>query len=198
MTFVVVGAPMFGQDFGGALSLGPTLAVWWWLRTGRTIRARTVVAVLGILAASGLIVGLVDLTRPSNQRTHIGRLFERIGHNGIGELFGVIGRKASLMIGTFSNTAWVLLVLSVLVWLFLAARRSDVLERMLNWIPSLRPGLICFALLVVLATALNDSGVQVMGMMLTTLLCVLVGLGSHVVDPAPATERAPDRVRSPA
>ncbi|MBK5288770.1 MAG: hypothetical protein JJE46_09910, partial [Acidimicrobiia bacterium] len=195
----VVGAPMFGQDFGGALSLGPTLAVWWWLRSGRTVRARTVAAIVGVLAASGLIVGLVDLTRPSNQRTHIGRLFERVGNNGIGELFGVVGRKASLMIGTFSNTAWVLLVLSVVVWLLLASRRSDILERIVTWIPSLRPGLICFAILVVLATALNDSGVQVTGMMLTTLLAVLVGLGSHVVEPtAPATERAPDPVRSPA
>ncbi len=198
VTFVIVGAPMFGQDFGGALTLGPTLAVWWWLRSGRTVRVRTVAMIVGILAASGLIVGLVDLTRPSNQRTHIGRLFERVGDHGIGELFGVVGRKASLMIGTFSNTAWVLLVISVLVWLVLASRRSDVLARILTWIPSLRPGLICFAILVGLGTALNDSGVQVSGIMLTTLLCVLVGLGSHVVEPEPATEPAPELARSPA
>ncbi len=197
VTFVVVGAPMFGQDFGGALSLGPTLAVWWWLRSGRTVRVRTIVGVVGVLAASGLVVGLVDLTRASNQRTHIGRLFERIGNDGIGELFSVIGRKASLMIGTFSNTAWVLLVLSVLVWVFLAARRSTVLERIVTWIPSLRPGLICFTVLVVLATALNDSGVQVTGVMLATLLGVLVGLASHVVE-EPATTSAPTLERSPA
>ena len=206
VTFVVVGAPMFGQDFGGALCLGPTIALWWLLRSGRRISVRAVLTLVAVLVGAGLIAGFADLSRPANERTHVGRLFEKVGSDGIGSFFTVVGRKASLMFGTFSNTAWVLLVLSVVIGIWLAARRSDLLARVIDRIPTLRPGLACFGLLVVLGTALNDSGVQVTGMMLATLLPVLVYLGTRVEDddqdPAAreltTNESAPTPVRSPA
>jgi hypothetical protein len=206
VTFVVVAAPMFGQDFGGALSLGPTIALWWLLRSGRRISIRAVLTLVGVLVGAGLVAGFVDLSRPANERTHVGRLFEKVGSDGIGSFFTVVGRKASLMFGTFSNTAWVLLVLSVLIGIWLASRRSDLLARVVDRVPTLRPGLMCFGLLVVLGTALNDSGVQVTGMMLATLLPVLVYLGTRAeddqdqaADGALTTEvSAPTPVRSPA
>lgn len=214
VTFVVVAAPMFGQDFGGGLSLGPTIALWWLLRSGRRISLRAVVTLAGVLIGAGLIAGFVDLARPANERTHVGRLFEKVGSDGVGSFFTVVGRKASLMIATFSNTAWVLLVLSVAIAILLSARRSDLFSRVTDRIPTLRPGLLCFGLLTVLGTALNDSGVQVMGMMSATLLPVLVYLATRVEDEADAaTEElsnpaepgglmrgvsAPTRERSPA
>ena len=120
------------------------------------------------------------------------------------------------MFGTFSNTAWVLLVLSVLIGIAIAGFRSDLLTRVVERNPNLRIGLICFGVLVVLATALNDSGVQVTGVMLATLLPVLVYLGTRADDERaraedPSTDperpdrdgglrnlRAPDLERSPA
>ena len=213
VTFVVVAAPMFGQDFGGALSLGPTIALWWLLRSGRRINLRAIAILVGVLVAAGLVAGFVDLSRPANERTHIGRLFEKVGSDGFGSFVGVVGRKASLMFSTFSNTAWLLAVLSVLVGLVLAGRRSDLLARTIARVPTLQPGLICFGVVTALATALNDSGVQVTGMMLATLLPVLVFLATRVEDdpalaatdgledspPAIVTgERAPIPARSPA
>ena len=213
VTFVVVAAPMWGQDFGGALSLGPTIALWWLLRSGRRINLRAIAVLVGVLVAAGLVAGFVDLSRPANERTHIGRLFEKVGSDGIGSFTGVVGRKASLMFSTFSNTAWLLAVLSVLVGLVLAGRRSDLLARTIARVPTLQPGLICFGVLTVLATALNDSGVQVTGMMLATLLPVLVFLATRVEDDTARTtaeahpdpppdvimgERAPTPARSPA
>ena len=213
LTFLIVAAPMFGQDFGGGLSLGPTVALWWLLRSGRRIRAKTVLILAAVLVGAGLLAGFADLSRPANERTHVGRLFEKIGSDGIGSFFTVVGRKAGLMFSTFSNTAWVLLVLSVLIGIAIAGLRSDLLARVLDRGPNLRIGLICFAVLVVLATALNDSGVQVTGVMLATLLPVLVYLGTRAEDerahaePVPSapdsnggarTPRARDSVRSPA
>ena len=215
LTFLIVGAPMFGQDFGGALSLGPTVALWWLLRSGRRIRAKTILILAAVLVGVGLLAGFADLSRPANERTHVGRLFEKVGSDGIGSFFTVVGRKAGLMFSTFSNTAWVLLVLSVLFGLAIAGLRSDLLARVLERNPSLRFGLICFGVLVVLATALNDSGVQVTGVMLATLLPVLVYLGTRAdddraraesasVDPSgpgdigATSRRAPDLERSPA
>ncbi len=182
VTFVIVAAPMFGQDFGGALSLGPIIALWWLLRSGRRVRARTVLILTAVLVGAGLLAGFVDLSRPANQRTHVGRLFEKIGSDGIGSLVTVVGRKASLMFGTFSNTAWVLLVLSVLIGLAIATVKTDLLTRVVERVPTLRLGLVAFGVLVVLATALNDSGVQIAGVMLATLLAVLVYLSTRVED----------------
>lgn len=190
VTFLIVAAPMFGQDFGGALSLGPTLALWWLLRSGRRVRVRTILILAGVLVGAGLIAGVVDLARPANERTHVGRLFEKVGSDGIGSFFTVVGRKATLMIATFSNTALVLLVLSVAVALALSARRSTLFTRVTTRVPTLRAGLLCFALLALLGTALNDSGVQVTAMMAATLLPVLVYLATRVDDEAGADDAA--------
>ena len=213
LTFLIVAAPMFGQDFGGGLSLGPTVALWWLLRSGRKVRVKTVLILAAVLVGAGLLAGFADLSRPANERTHVGRLFEKIGSDGIGSFFTVVGRKAGLMFSTFSNTAWVLLVLSVVIGIAIAGLRSDLLARVVDRRPNLRLGLICFGVLVVLATALNDSGVQVTGVMLATLLPVLVYLGTRADDDrardelspsaldsdgAATTGRAPDSVRSPA
>jgi hypothetical protein len=183
-TLVVVGAPIWGQDYGGALALGPTIVLWWLLRSGRRIRARTVLIIGGVLVAIGVLVGLIDLSRPADSRTHVGRFFEKVGKEGPTGFLTVVGRKLSLMLGTFSNTAWVLAVLSVAILLLLAALRTDVFPRLSARIPTLPTGLLCYGVLVVLATALNDSGVQVTGMMAATLLPVLVFLAcGEVADP---------------
>ncbi|MEP6623682.1 MAG: hypothetical protein ABJC79_04520, partial [Acidimicrobiia bacterium] len=214
VTFLVVAAPMFGQDFGGGLSLGPTIALWWLLRSGRRIRLRAMLTLVGVLVGAGLVAGFVDLARPADERTHVGRLFEKIGSDGFGSFFTVVGRKAGLMFHTFSNTALLLLVLSVVIGLLLAWRRSDLLARAFRRIPTLGPGLVCFGLLVTLATVLNDSGVQVTAMMAATLLPVLIVIGVGIdaerdegvdsvdpgdaVGPAPTPVRAPVGARSPA
>jgi hypothetical protein len=193
VTLLVVGAPMWGQDYGGALALAPTVVLWWLLLSKRRIRWRTVFTILGVLVATGLVAGFVDLSRPANERTHVGRFFEKIGEEGPAGFFTVTGRKLSLMIGTFSNTAWVLLVLSVLIVMVLAFRRTDVMTRLFASVPTLRPGLVCVAMLVVLATALNDSGVQVTGMMAAMVLPTLTFLATRFVD----TDVASDRVSRP-
>ena len=181
-TLLAIGAPRWGQDYGGALALAPTLVLWWLLCSQRRIRWRTVLTILGVLVVTGLVAGFVDLSRPANERTHVGRFFEKVGQDGPAGFFTVIGRKLGLMIGTFSNTAWVLLVLSVVILAVLAFRHTDVMTRLFARIPTLRPGLVCVALLIVLATALNDSGVQVTGMMAAMTLPTLTFLATRFVD----------------
>ena len=136
-----------------------------------------------MLVVTGLVAGFVDLSRPANERTHVGRFFEKIGEDGPAGFFTVIGRKLGLMIGTFSNTAWVLLVLSVR-----DPRRARVPAHRRDD-PTVRararrcgPGSCASAVLVVLATALNDSGVQVTGMMAAMTLPTLVFLATRFVD----------------
>jgi hypothetical protein len=76
----------------------------------------------------------------------------------------------------------VLLVLSVVILVALAFWKTDVMTRLFARVPTLRPGLVCVVVLVVLATALNDSGVQVTGMMAAMTLPTLVFLATRFVD----------------
>ena len=56
------------------------------------------------------------------------------------------------------------------------------MTRLFARVPTLRPGLVCVAVLVVLATALNDSGVQVTGMMGSMTLAACTYLATRFAD----------------
>jgi uncharacterized membrane protein len=80
----------------------------------------------------------------------------------------------------------------VLIGIGLAGRRSDLLTRGFARVPTLRIGLICYAVLVTLATVLNDSGVQVTAMMAATLLPVLIVIATRVDDDTPEPDPSPN------
>lgn len=197
LTVVIVGAPFFGQDFGGAISAAPAYLLLGLLLYGRRITARAIALLGGVLVAAGLAVGFVDLARPADSRTHVGRFFEKVRDDGLSGFTTVVGRKLTLMLQTFRNTGWLLLVAGVLGVLAYLAWRTDRLRALASAVPTLRAALISFAVLAVLATVLNDSGIQVMGMMLAVLVPTLVVLACReLVPPEPAD--APVRVPEPA
>jgi hypothetical protein len=192
VTVVVVGAPYFGQDFGGAISAAPAYLLLGLLLYGRRITTRAVALLALALVAAGLVVGFVDLMRPSDSRTHVGRFFEKVGDDGLSGFTTVIGRKATLMLQTFRNTGWVLLVAGVLGALIYLAWRTDRLRALATAVPTLRAALTSFAVLAVLGTILNDSGVQVMGMMLAVLVPTLVVLACRELLPPEDPDPPPD------
>jgi hypothetical protein len=190
LTVVVVGAPIFGQDFGGAITAAPAYLLLGLLLYDRRITGRAVALLVVVLVAAGLAAGFADLMRPEDSRTHVGRFFEKVGDEGISGFATVVGRKASLMLQTFRNTGWVLLVVGVLVALAWVAWRTDRLRALATAVPTLRAALLSFAVLAVLGTVLNDSGIQVMGMMLTVLVPTLIVLACReLVPPEPASGR---------
>jgi hypothetical protein len=188
VTVVVVGFPFFGQDFGGAISAAPAYLLLGLLLYGHRITTRAVVLLAAVLVGAGLVVGFVDLTRPADSRTHVGRFFEKVGDEGISGFTTVIGRKLSLMLQTFQNTGWLLLVAGVLGALAYLTWRTDRLRALVDAVPTLRAALISFGVLAVLGTVLNDSGIQVMGMMLTVLVPTLIVLACRELVPAEAPE----------
>jgi hypothetical protein len=177
VVFVVDATPMWGADVGGILSVLPAFAVMAYLLLGLQVRLRTIVSWLGatILAVVGF--GLLDLARPADQRTHLGRLFERIGSDGWSGLQTVVERKANANFETIGNSVWlwVLPMVGALV-VYLAVRRRPLLDDLFHRIPELRAAAIGFAILGVLGYALNDSGIAVPGMMVAVGNASLVGL----------------------
>jgi hypothetical protein len=192
VVFVVDGAPMWGSDVGGILSILPAYAATAYLLLGLRIRLRT--ALLGLVAAVIALVafGLFDLTRPSDKQTHLGRLFETTQTRGWSSFSTVIERKVYANLSVLLGSTWLLVVLAVLAFLaYVYSRRRDRLQAIVAWVPELRASYVGFAVVATLGFAANDSGIAIPGMMLSVLnptIVVLLVLASRRV---PTSEPVP-------
>ncbi|HYH49779.1 MAG TPA: hypothetical protein VEG38_09545 [Acidimicrobiia bacterium] len=180
VTLVADGMPMWGSDVGGVLAAVPAFSLVALRLAGRTVSARRM-ATLGAGAVATVIgFGLLDLLRPAPQRTHLGRLFEQMGEDGVTPLTDAIIRKIGANLAVLPTSIWVPLVPSVLAFLaWLAWGRSARLEILRTRAPELRPALVGVLVAAVLGFALNDSGIAVPAMMLGVLNPVLVYLAVH-------------------
>jgi len=198
VVFVVDAVPLWGADIGGILSVLPAFAVMAYLLLGLQVRLRTVVIWLGVTLVAVVGLGLLDLARPSDQRTHLGRLFERIGTDGWSGLQTVIERKANANFETIGNSVWLWVLPMVGVFVvYLVVRRRPLLDELFRRIPELRAAAVGFAILAVLGYALNDSGVAVPGMMIGVANASLVGLLAWVLREPSRRDPSPDPVPPP-
>lgn len=183
-------APMWGADVGGALAGLPALVL---VATGLgewKVRWRTVGLI--VVGTAVLVAGLawLDLSRDSADRSHLGRLFERIGSDGTSGLTTVVERKLAVNIRSLTQSTWRFIFgpLAVAAGLMLW-RGRDWAGAVAAAFPSLRralPGLIALA---VLGYGANDSGIAVPAAMLAVAVPGLVYLACRV-DPPAATEEA--------
>lgn len=175
------GAPMWGADVGGVLGGLPALALTFTLLGPWKVRIRTVVT--WVLVTLGVIValGLLDLTRDPSHRTHLGRLFERIGKDGWSGFATVVGRKMNMNFATLTSSVWrwlfipVLLLAAYVLW-----RAPGRFSTLREHIPTLEQAWIGIGAAAVLGYALNDSGIAVPGVMLAVLTPATVYLLNRV------------------
>ena len=185
---IVDGAPWWGSDVGGILSMVPAYLVFLVLLFRVRVRWRTVMwcALALVLAVAGFAA--LDLSRPSDQRTHLGRLLERIDERGFGDFVVVVERKLSENLGSIRSSAWGLMLLVVFVLLVWLSRRApERLAALTRRIPEWRPAWIAFIVLAALGYALNDSGITVPGVMLAVFMSSLVFLLAYT---SPVAQRA--------
>jgi hypothetical protein len=191
VSFVAITPPLFGQDFGGTLAAAPAFALLAWLLLGRRLTIKAVLGMVGILLASGLVVGFLDLLRPRDQRSHVGRFFEKVGNEGFSGFSSVIERKSGENAATFSSTIYlvliaVVLIAAVLLWLRPPRPLVDVLAR----VPTLRPGAISLAVLLLLSYGLNDSGLSIPAIMLALVAAATAYLLFETSDADPPRHRS--------
>jgi hypothetical protein len=179
-TIVVVAAPVWGADVGGTLAGLPALALVG-MRLGRwKVRWSTIAfwLVAGVVAV--VAFGFYDLTRDSADQTHLGRLFERFGSEGVDGFTTVIERKIAINLRTVKASVWRVVIVPVAIGALLLARRAPERFRSLNRaLPGLGAALPGVLVGMVLGYALNDSGVAVPGMMLAVTVPGLVYLVSR-------------------
>jgi hypothetical protein len=178
-------APMWGADVGGALAGLPALGL---VAAGLgrwKVRWRTVALVGVATIALVVALGLLDLTRASADRSHLGRLFERIGNDGAGGLTTVVERKLTVNLRSLTDSAWRFIFGPLAIAAALVAWRArDRARAVVLAFPALRwalPGLIALA---VLGYGANDSGIAVPAAMLASFVPGLVYLACRVDDEA--------------
>lgn len=165
---VVDGAPSLGSDVGGVLAMVPAFTVCTLLLAGRRIRARLVV-VIGVATVAVLgLFALVDLSRPAESRTHLGRFAQRVLD---GDALVILQRKLEANVNILTSTAWTIVIPAALLFLaYLTWRPNRGLQRINAEHPSFRPFGISAIVLGLLSWAVNDSGVAIPAMMLTIAL----------------------------
>ena len=98
------GAPMWGADVGGVLALVPAFGLVAVRLLGWRIRPRAVLLALGGTAVAVLGAVAIDLSRPPDSRTHLGRLVEQVQREGPGEFVDVVTRKIGLNLSSFGSS----------------------------------------------------------------------------------------------
>jgi hypothetical protein len=182
VSLLALAPPIWGQNFGATLAAAPAFALLGWLLLGRRVSRGVVLALGGLLLGIGVVAGLLDLLRPSGQRSHVGRFFESFG-NGSGGSVTVIQRKASEAFSSLSAYHWiVLIVVIVALTAYLWTRMGSPLRVATDRIPTLVPAAIALALAAVLGVALNDSGITIAGMMLAIAGAIVVYLSVAFLD----------------
>lgn len=183
-TLVVIGVPIWGSDVGGVLAFTPAVLVFASLVYLKRIRLRMV-----ILAGLGALVmvmafGFLDLARPPGQRAHLGRLFERVGDEGLEPLLDMVERKAVAMLGVTTSSFWVAAIpVAIAFIVFLSRHPYRPLAAVQDRIPALASGLVAAYVAAVLGTLANDSGATIAGMTLTVVATSFVALALMTEQP---------------
>jgi hypothetical protein len=190
-----VGAPAWGSDVGGVLALVPAFVLLGVLRAGRPVSLLRL-ALSGLAGAAVVAAfALLDLTRPEQDRTHLGRFAEDLADGTAGEL---LARKAAAVLDLlFANAVTALLPLLVAGVVYLVARPPDPLRHAFELAPVWRQGLLALGLACLIGFAVNDSGAAVPALAVCVALPATLAVVLRARRSAPAGASAPGRTTSP-
>ena len=176
VTVVVIGAPFWGNDFGGAISAAPGFALLAWLLLGHKVRWRTIWVLVVVSVGAAVAVGLLDLLRPPESRTHVGKFFEK-AFTDFSSATLVIRRKLHENLGVLTHSllaVCLLVALAMVLWLWFARPRS--LRVLVDRITTATATGLALVVVAVLGFALNDSGISIPGMMAAVFVATLAFL----------------------
>lgn len=183
--FVVVlvsaGLPMLGADVGTLITLFPIFGVLVLVLSGRKVRLRTlVVAGLAMVAMVGLAAGL-DMARPAQDQTHLGRFAEKVIHDGPSALTDSFTRKQSANLRILGGSIWSHLIPAAGIFLFIPLVWERRAREILPPRSAIRAAFVAVLAAALLGFASNDSGPIVVALFLAFLppLITLIVLGSR-------------------
>ena len=110
--------PIWGSDVGGVLAFTPAILVFAAMLLGHTGSGCASCSSAGVATVAAVTAfGFLDLARPPEQRAHLGRLFERIGNEGLEPLLSIMERKLLANLRVSTSSFWVLAIpIGVVFW----------------------------------------------------------------------------------
>lgn len=175
LALLVDAMPIWGSDVGGVLSMVPAYAIVVTALLGLRVRIRSAAIAIGATALAIVAFTLVDLSRPKDHQTHLGRLVSSIRADGWHSFAIVVERKLSANIDSLWPSQWTIMAPIVLAFVaFIVLSSPGGVRSLVARIPALGPALIGLAVLAVLGFSLNDSGIRIPAVMLGVLMPVLV------------------------
>jgi hypothetical protein len=197
LVLVVLGVPVWGADVGGVLAFTPTVLLFAGLVWEGRVRLRHLVVGTAVTLVAVIGFGALDLLRPADQRSHLGRLFERVGDEGAGPVVSIVERKLLANFGVSTNSFWVAAIpIAIAFIVFLGRYPGRPLARIQAEVPTLRSGLLAVGAAALLGSLANDSGAIVGGVTLMVVAATLVHL-SLEPEPSPAPEPEPQPEHEP-
>ncbi|MEX2355571.1 MAG: hypothetical protein WD535_00920 [Thermaerobacterales bacterium] len=156
---LLMGAPMLGANFGGALSSAVLLAVTLFGLGQTHLNLRVIGLALITLVITGLLTAGLDLFRVEGT-SHVGLAARRLLEGDWGGLADLIRRKWAINMKLIRWTVWSRVLLVTLGGtLLLAFKPAGLYQRLLGRYPYLRAGMAGASVASVAALVLNDSGV---------------------------------------
>ncbi len=190
LTIVIDGHPSFGSDVGGVLATVPGFAVVVLLLGGWRVNIRRLLLVGAATVAAIGTFAVIDLNQPAEERTHLGRLVERMSDPGA--VATVIDRKIHANLGLLTRSLWTWMVpIAAVLLIVMISRRTRALQQLRKQIPGLDALLWGGGGLAFLGFALNDSGIAVPAMMSTIVVPYLGYLALRTSSPEPAKPAKP-------
>jgi hypothetical protein len=169
LVIFVDGAPSLGADVGGVVTLAPICALAVLALAGRrlTWRATGLVA----LGSAAVLVALtaVDLLRPPESRTHLGRLASETFGSGDDSLFATLARRAEVTLGNVGLSFWTAVTPTIAVLVLVVLLRNRRARALLPPGSPLRAGVLAALAAGLIGMAVNDSGVIVVAMVLVSV-----------------------------
>lgn len=156
---LIDGAPGWGADFGGVLTLVPAFVAVALAVTGTRVTAARLA--LAGLAGAVLVgsIGVADWLRPVQSRSHFGRFVASVVDGTAGS---TLERKLLTNLDLLLAGPHTLAGLAAVVALVVTVLRPPVvLRRAYGAVPALRAGLVGVVVLGLVGAATNDSGVAV-------------------------------------
>jgi hypothetical protein len=175
IAIIVDGMPIWGSDIGGVLSMVPAYGIAVTGLLGLRVRFRTLLIGVATTAVALVVFTLIDLSRPKDRQTHLGRLVESTRSGGWHSFSIVVRRKLQENFGVLFSSPWTVMVPIVLAGVaYIIYRAPGRLRALHERIPPMRWGLLSLAVLAVLGFSLNDSGISIPGVMMGVLTPVLI------------------------
>ena len=188
---LVDGLPTLGADFGGILAMLPGFGYLALVVLGRRVTLRGAAALAGVAVAVTVAVSVLDWLRPDAQRSHFGSFVQKVLD---GEASDIVVGKAAAALHTVVNPAGLLALIVLVAAVAFVIRPygmapATVAALWTAW-PALLPTLRAVAIVAVLGTLLNDSGVLVAGAMLATAIPLVLAAVLRLPVPRPEPEPA--------